>query len=126
MLIILIDNTGIILTINKSAEKIFNLKAEIHLKNQYSTLSFITEKKLKLLISILFFINIAHATVIKDYYALSGPQIIGGNFNSTDNYFDTGLRCVQVDEDRDVEVIYNEEAIVLSTSSINFNSITRK
>jgi hypothetical protein len=81
---------------------------------------------LKLLISILFLINIAHATVIKDYYALSGPQIIGGNFNSTDNYFDTGLRCVQVDKNRDVEVIYNEKAIVLSTSSINFNSIIRE
>jgi len=84
------------------------------------------EKKLKLILSILFFLNIAEATVIKDHYALSGPQIIGGNFNSTHNFFDTGLRCIQVDEDRDVEIIYNEKAVVLSTSSINYNALTRE
>jgi len=70
--------------------------------------------------------NIANAAVIKDYHVLSGPQIIGGNFNSNHNFFDTGLRCVQVDENQDVEIIYNEKAVVLSTSSINFNALTQE
>lgn len=76
-------------------------------------------------LSILFSLN-SHGAIIRERSHLSGPQILGGNYNSKKDFFDTGLRCLEVDEERDIETIYNERANVVATSSIDYDSLLRE
>ncbi len=55
-----------------------------------------------------------------------GSQLIGGVFNSKKNFFETGLRCIEVDEENDIKVIHNEAASVLTTSTIDYDSLVRE
>ncbi len=77
----------------------------------------------------IFFLLFSHQTfsaVIRERTHLSGPQILGGNYNSHSDFFDTGLRCINVDEDKDIEIIHNERASVIATSSIDYDSLLRE
>jgi hypothetical protein len=56
----------------------------------------------------------------------SEPQILGGNFNSKGRFFDPGVRCIEVDEQRDVEVVHNEKANVAVTSNIDYDTLSRE
>lgn len=64
--------------------------------------------------------------VIRERNNLAGPQILGGNYNSKKDFFDTGLRCLVVDEEKNIEVIHNESANVVATSSIDYGSLLRE
>jgi hypothetical protein len=71
-------------------------------------------------------IKSAHSAIIRERSSLSGPQILGGNYNSQKDFFDTGLRCIDVVEDEDFEIIRNERASVVTTSSIDYGSLLKE
>jgi hypothetical protein len=81
--------------------------------------------KFILFFSLLFSIS-SFGAIIRERSHLSGPQILGGNYNSKKDFFDTGLRCLEVDDERDIETIYNERANVVATSSIDYGSLLRE
>jgi hypothetical protein len=67
------------------------------------------------LILALFFSGLLNATTIKPGLNIKDPQIIGGVYNSKLDFFDPGVRCVEVDEKKDVRSVFN------NNSSVNFN-----
>ncbi len=67
-----------------------------------------------------------YSAIIRERSSLTGPQILGGNYNSKKDFFDTGLRCLEVDEDKDIEIIRNERASVVTTSSIDYGSLLKE
>ncbi len=79
-------------------------------------------------IIILFFsiAQTAFALNIREGGVSGGSQLMGGVFNSKMNFFETGLRCILVDEENDIKVIHNEAASVLTTSTIDYDSLCRE
>jgi hypothetical protein len=70
-------------------------------------------------------VNPLLATVLMDGKNIHGEQILGGNYQSRDNYFDTGISCLKIKK-QDKEVIHNEEATVTATSSMDYDSLSRE
>ncbi len=68
-----------------------------------------------LLIFGLFFSGLLNATTIKPGLNIKDPQIIGGVYNSKLDFFDPGVRCIEVDEKKDVRSVFN------NNSSVDFN-----
>lgn len=66
------------------------------------------------------------ATIIPAGSTTGGPQVIGGLYNSEYDYFDAGVRCLEMDPVRDVEIIYNEVAMVNLASSIDYKTMVRE
>ena len=66
------------------------------------------------------------ATHIPAGSTIGGPQVIAGMYNGQKDYFDAGVRCLEFDPERDVEVIFNEVATVNLSSNIDFKDIEKE
>jgi hypothetical protein len=66
------------------------------------------------------------ATTIPAGSTTGGPQVIGGLYNSERDYFDAGVRCMEMDPVKDVEIIFNEVATVNLASAIDYKTMVRE
>ena len=66
------------------------------------------------------------ATIIPAGSTTGGPQVIGGLYNSQRDYFDAGVRCMEMDPVKDVEIIFNEVATVNLASAIDYKTMVRE
>lgn len=80
----------------------------------------------KILLIITIFSATANGTVLRQGTVSGGPQIMGGMFHGVGNYFDSGLRCIEVNEYEDIEVIHNERSSVTTTTSIDYETMARE
>lgn len=80
-------------------------------------------KKLLLSTVLILSVGTAQATLISPHSVGQEAQIIGGNYHADLNAFDPGIRCIEVDKDRDVEMVYNEKAVVSTTSAVDYETL---
>ncbi|MFI5390028.1 MAG: hypothetical protein ACHQYQ_01605 [Bacteriovoracales bacterium] len=66
------------------------------------------------------------ATMIPAGSTTGGPQVIGGIYNSENDYFDGGVKCLEVDPHEDIEIIFNEVATVNLASTIDYKTLERE
>jgi len=81
---------------------------------------------MKKLILLFLLIPQVYATTIPAGTVTGGPQVIGGIYNSPKDYFDAGVRCLEVDSENGFEVIYNEVATVNLASNIDYKTLVRE
>lgn len=84
------------------------------------------KKILGIITAFIFLSQSSFALNIREGGVSGGSQLIGGVFNSQKNFFETGLRCIEVNEEDDIKIIHNEAASVLTTSSIDYDSLVKE
>ena len=72
------------------------------------------------------FLNKAHTTLLPAGKTIGGPQIMGGMYNSEEDYFDAGVKCIEYNSFDGVEVVFNEVATVHLISNMRFEDIERE
>ena len=72
------------------------------------------------------FLNQAHTTLLPAGKTIGGPQIMGGMYNSEEDYFDAGVKCIEYNSFDGVEVVFNEVATVHLISNMRFEDIERE
>ena len=69
---------------------------------------------------------LTQATILHAGRTVGGPQVMGGMYNSNEDYFDAGVKCIEISPFDGVEVIFNEVATVNLTSNISFKDIEKE
>ena len=78
-----------------------------------------------LFVNVLFW-NVSLATTINPGPTIKDPQIIGGVYNSKLNFFDPGVRCIEVNEKEDVIQVYNNESRVDYNENVSESTLVKE
>ena len=83
--------------------------------------------KLRIMISLFFFFALSSsATTLNPHSTSGGNQILGGNYHGSEDVFEPGVRCIEVDERRQTQVIRDENATVSTVTVMDFKSLKRE
>jgi len=82
--------------------------------------------KLKLVLFLTLISLNLKATVIPAKTTFGGPQIIGGMYHSELDIFEGGIRCIEVDEHKDVEIILDQSATVSGLTTMDYQSLEKE
>ncbi|RLA63799.1 MAG: hypothetical protein DRQ88_06910 [Epsilonproteobacteria bacterium] len=77
-------------------------------------------------IAIFTFLQTSFATTINPGAGLRDPQIIGGVYNSKLDFFDPGVRCIEVDEKNDIRRVFNNEGRVNYNENSDQTTLVKK
>ena len=79
-----------------------------------------------LIVSNISFLKSSHATLLPAGKTVGGPQVMAGMYNSWEDYFDSGVKCIEHHSFDGVEVIFNEVATVNLISNMRFEDIEKE
>ncbi len=75
---------------------------------------------------LIFFIPLSFATTLENSFEQKDPQVIGGAYNSKGKFFSPGIRCVEVDEKKNVIQVFNNQGNVDYTTESTQTELTRE
>ena len=71
----------------------------------------------------LLFPLLSSATLLSPYTTNGGVQIMGGNYHSEEDIFESGVRCLMVDESSQIENVRDESASVSALTVLDFKAL---
>jgi hypothetical protein len=74
----------------------------------------------------LLFASSVNATSLNPHSTSGGNQILGGNYHAQEDIFEPGVRCIEVDEFRQTQVIRDENATVSTVTVMDFKSLKKE